>query len=97
MYSLIVVAMLSTDLWTLPLFSTVDGQPVSVHTQRYTVAIGQFASIAECEAYRAQAPRPFVPFTLDIKDENGITWQAPLVETNTWPPKAGQFYVQGCA
>ena len=97
MYSLILVVMLSSQLWSLPVFDTIDKQPVYMHTQKYTVAVGQFATIDDCEAYRALSPRPFVPFTLDFTDANGILWQYPLVETTAYPPKVGQFYVQGCA
>lgn len=99
--SLILVVMLSSQLWSFNLFQTPDHQPVSMRTQKYTVAVGKFSSIADCEAYRARSPRPFVDangvFTLFLEDSNGFGIQFLLRETNTYPPPVGTFYVQGCA
>lgn len=103
MHSLILVVMLSSQIWSLPfMFTKADNQPVSMRTQKFTVAEGQFATIAECEDYRAKNPLPFLSadgtFDLVVTDATGTKSASFLLKpTNTYPPPVGYFYVQGCA
>jgi hypothetical protein len=80
MYALIMT--ISLNLQSYPLFSLDDGQPVYMRTTTYKVAVGQFHTKAECEAYEG-----YQNFTLLFTDGAGQQFKIPVTPTA----------IQGCS
>ncbi len=74
MFALIMT--ISLNLQGYPLFNLVDGEPVYMRTTTFRVAVGQFKTKAECEAYAG-----YQDFTLDFKDGAGNQYQIPITPT----------------
>jgi hypothetical protein len=71
MFALIMT--ISLNLQSYPLFALADGQPVYMRTTTFKVAVGQFATAAECEAYKG-----YGNFTLVFTDDKGIQYDIPI-------------------
>ena len=80
MFALIMTV--SLNLQSYPLFALTDGQPVYMRTTSFKVAVGHFATVAQCEAYKG-----YGHFTLAFTDETGIKYDIPIT-----PSK-----IDGCA
>jgi hypothetical protein len=66
MYALVLT--ISLNLQGYPLFNLAAGQPVYMRTTSFKVAVGQFATKAECEAYTDYKS---AEFTFSYTDTNG--------------------------
>ena len=66
MYAFVVTVFLNFQSY--PIMSLSDGQPVYVRTTSFRVALGHFATKAECEAYTGYQG---AEFTFKYVDENG--------------------------
>jgi len=80
MFALIMT--ISLNLQGYPLFALTDGQPVYMRTTSFRVAVGQFATKAECETYQG-----YGNFTLQFTDGQGIQYDIPIKPTS----------INGCA
>jgi hypothetical protein len=74
MFALIMT--ISLNLQGYPLFNLGDGQPVYMRTTTFRVAVGQFATKAECEAYAG-----YQDFTLAFTDGAGHQYKIPVTPT----------------
>jgi hypothetical protein len=75
MFALIMT--ISLNLQGYPLFALTDGQPVYMRTTSFKVAVGQFATKQECEAYQG-----YGNFTLVFTDDQGIKYDIPVKPTS---------------
>jgi hypothetical protein len=67
MFALIVT--ISLNLQGYPLLKIADGQPVYMRTTTYKIALGQFATQAECEAYTGYKNAEFTFSYTDANDK----------------------------
>jgi len=75
MFALIMT--ISLNLQSYPLFALDDGQPVYMRTTSFRVAVGQFNTKAECEAYAG-----YQNFTLLFTDDAGNQFKIPITPTS---------------
>jgi hypothetical protein len=75
MFALIMT--INLNLQGYPLFSLDDGQPVYMRTTTFRVAVGQFKTKAECEAYAG-----YENFTLLFTDDAGSQFKLPVTPTS---------------